>query len=91
MSEKKSLAREIVSQFHGKEAAEAADQHFTRVHQQHEAPEEMPEVSVEGVAEGQGEVRIDLSRPVVAGGFVKSASELKRLVAQNAVEVTATR
>ncbi len=87
MNEKKSLAREIVSQFHGKEAAEAADQHFTRVHQQHEVPEEMPEVSVEGVAEGQGEVRIDLSRPLVAGGFVKSASELKRLVAQNAVEV----
>jgi tyrosyl-tRNA synthetase len=87
MNEKKRLAREITAQFHGAAAAEQADQHFTRVHQQRELPDEMPEVLVDGVPEGDGLFRADLVRPLVNGGFIKSASELKRLVAQNAVEV----
>ena len=87
MNEKKRLARQITTQFHSAAAAEQADQHFTRVHQQHELPDQMPEVIVEGAPEGEGLVSADLSRPLVAGGHVKSASELKRLVAQNAVEV----
>jgi tyrosyl-tRNA synthetase len=87
MREKKRLAREITAQFHGEVAAEQADQHFTRVHQQHEAPTEMPEVVVEGTPDGDGLTRADIVRPLVNGGYVKSASELKRLVAQNAVEV----
>jgi len=87
MAEKKRLAREITTQFHGSEAAEAADQHFTRVHQHHEVPEDMPDVMVEGSPEGGGLVRAELARPLVAAGCVKSANELKRLVAQNAVEV----
>jgi len=87
MREKKRLAREITTQFHGAAAAAQADEHFTRVHQQHEAPSEMPEVAVEGTPEGDGCIRADIARPLVAGGYVKSASELKRLVAQNAVEV----
>lgn len=87
MNEKKRLAREITTQFHGKPAAELADQHFTRVHQQHELPDDMPEMVVQGSPEGDGLIRADLSRPLVNGGYVKSSSELKRLVAQNAVEV----
>jgi tyrosyl-tRNA synthetase len=87
MQLKKRLAREITTQFHGRIAAEQADQHFTRVHQQHELPEDMPEVLVEGNAEGDGLMRAELAHPLVSGGYVKSASELKRLVAQNAVEV----
>ncbi len=87
MNEKKRLAREITAQFHGAAAAEQADQHFTRVHQQRELPDEMPEVQVNGVLDADGLFRADLVHPLVNGGFVKSASELKRLVAQNAVEV----
>ena len=87
MREKKRLAREITTQFHGAAQAEQAEQHFTRVHQQHELPDEMPDVFVEGTPECDGFTRVELSRPLVSGGFVKSSSELKRLVAQNAVEV----
>ncbi|MBN1152632.1 MAG: tyrosine--tRNA ligase [Dehalococcoidia bacterium] len=87
MEEKKRLAREITAQFHGKEAARQADEHFTRVHQQHEMPEEMPDLLVDGTPEGDGTVRVELTRPLVSGGYVKSASEFKRLVAQNAVEL----
>ena len=88
---KKRLAREITSQFHGSEAGAQAEDHFTRVHQQRELPQDMPEVSVQGTAEGDGLFRVDLTRSLVSGGFVKSATELKRLVAQRAVEVDGTK
>ena len=41
------LARFIVRRSHGEEAARRAEEHFTRVVRQGEAPEEMPEVSVD--------------------------------------------
>jgi len=87
MNEKKRLGHMITAQFHGEAAAQQAEEHFTRVHQLHELPSEMPELVVDGTPEGDGTVRVDLSRPLVSAGHVKSASELKRLVAQNAVEV----
>ncbi len=91
MLAKKHLAREITGQFHGTEAAARAEEHFTRVHQRHELPDDIPEVFFEGVPEGDGIVRVDLTRPLVTGGYVKSAGELKRLVAQNAVALDGNR
>ena len=86
MEAKKRLAHEITGQFHGTEAADHAEAHFARVHQRHEVPDQMPEVLVSGTPEGDS-VRVELVRPLVDRGYVKSASEFKRLVAQNAVEV----
>ncbi|NIU62275.1 MAG: tyrosine--tRNA ligase, partial [Pseudomonas stutzeri] len=43
MELKMRLAREIVAQFHSDEAAQAAEEHFTRVFRERELPEE-PEV-----------------------------------------------
>ncbi len=91
MLAKKKLAREITQQFHGPEAAVQAEEHFTRVHQQRELPSDMPEVLFQGVSEENGGTRVQLAPALVTGGHVKSASELKRLVAQNAVEVDGRR
>jgi len=44
MNLKKRLAREIVRQFHGEQAADEAEKYFTRVFQRREVPEEIPEV-----------------------------------------------
>lgn len=44
MNLKKRLAHEIVRQFHGKQAADKAEKHFTQVFQKREMPEEIPEV-----------------------------------------------
>jgi tyrosyl-tRNA synthetase len=41
------LAREIVSRYHGKEAAEAAEEHFKTVFQQGAIPEDVPEIRLE--------------------------------------------
>jgi tyrosyl-tRNA synthetase len=40
---KRRLARTLVAQFNGEEAAEAAEAHFDRLFKQHEAPNDMPE------------------------------------------------
>jgi len=87
MQLKKRLGAEITKQFHGAEAARQAEAHFTRVHQEHQLPEDMPEVWFEPLEQSDGRSRVELGHPLVAGGFVKSNSELKRLIAQGAVEV----
>jgi len=87
MELKKRLANEITRQFHGADAARQADTHFTRVHQEHQVPEDMPEVWLEPDGRSEGRHRVELGHPLVAAGLVKSNSELKRLVAQGAVEV----
>ncbi|MFQ5860227.1 MAG: tyrosine--tRNA ligase [Dehalococcoidia bacterium] len=49
MELKKRLARELVVQFHGPDATEQAQRYFERVFQRREAPEEMREVSIQGL------------------------------------------
>ncbi len=76
---KMKLAFEIVSIFHGDEAARRAEEHFRQVFQRRNLPDEMPEYRLEepvGI--------LDLLREVE---FVKSKGEARRLVRQGAVKV----
>jgi tyrosyl-tRNA synthetase len=73
---KKRLAREIIIQLYNQKVAAEAEEHFTRVFQRRELPEEMPEVH-------SGE----LLQMIVEKGLAKSRSEAKRLIAQGAVDV----
>jgi tyrosyl-tRNA synthetase len=78
------LAREIVTQFHGAEAAGAAEEEFHRIFARRELPREVPEVRLAGPpATG-----VDL---LVALGLVASRSEARRLVVQGGVEVDGVR
>jgi tyrosyl-tRNA synthetase len=47
MDLKKQLAREIVMQFHGKQTADEAQEHFTQVFQKRELPKEIPEQAID--------------------------------------------
>jgi tyrosyl-tRNA synthetase len=76
MTLKKRLAREIITQLYNQEAAAEAEEHFTRVFQRRELPEEIPEAH-------SGE----LLEMIVEKGLAKSRSEAKRLIAQGAVDV----
>ena len=49
MDYKKRLAREITSQFHGDQAASAAQSHFERVVQGGGVPDEMPEIAIKAL------------------------------------------
>ncbi len=83
MNLKKRLARELVAQLHSQSAATQADEHFTRVFQKKELPDEAQEVCV-----NTGE---DLRDTLVKAGVVKSKSEVNRLIQQGAVSIDGTK
>ncbi len=90
MNLKKRLAYEIVRQFHGKQAADEAEQHFTLVFQKKETPEEISEYTFAAKYIGDGLFQLDIAPTLAKEGLVKSTSELKRLLAQNAIELDGT-
>lgn len=90
---KSRLAEEIVTQLHDESAALAAQEHFVRVFQRREAPEEISEHHLSfreftlSKSEGNTTQGLDLRRLLVAIGLVKSGSEASRLLWQGAVSV----
>jgi len=95
MKLKKRLAHEIVRQFHGKQAADESQEHFTRVFQKREIPKETRTVELRGVSRGvarpSGKLEIEVQRDItsllVEAGLAKSRSEANRLLGQGAIEV----
>jgi len=75
------LARFIVRRSHGEEAAQAAEEHFTRVVREGAAPEDVPEAVLNGDAVQH------LPALLVEHLGVASTSEARRLIAQGAVKV----
>jgi tyrosyl-tRNA synthetase len=73
------LARDIVSQFHGAQAAAQSEQEFTRVFSKRELPTEMGTFAVPEPMQ-----LVDL---LVATGFAPSKSEARRLILQGGVRL----
>ena len=83
---KKRLAREIITLYHGAEAAQAADDEFERVHKEHQVPDDLPDFAVPSeLCDADGRVR--LTALLVAAGLALSSGEAKRLVQQGGVSV----
>ena len=79
------LAREIVTLWHGKTKAAAAERAFARVFVDKDIPAEIPEATV-GVDElKQGRIR--LIKLLVLTGLAETNSEAKRLISQGGVTV----
>jgi tyrosyl-tRNA synthetase len=77
---KLALARFIVARSHGEDAARAADEHFTRVVREGQAPEDVPEFA------------LPAGDPVhlpalIAAAFGLSTSEARRLISQSGVKL----
>jgi len=90
MNLKKRLAHEIVRQFHGKQAADEAEKHFTQVFQKREMPNEIHttvELRGTGTLRANAEVWRDITSLLSDAGLAKSRSEARRLLAQGAIEV----
>jgi len=79
------LAREIVSIYHGEEAAYEAEREFKRVFSQGELPEDMPEFSIDR-KELKGN-KIWLPKLLVMTNLTSSTSEGRRLIGQGAVRI----
>jgi len=84
---KKRLAYEIAAQFHGVESAKEAERYFSMVFQQGKLPEDIPEYAFTASHAEDEVYRIDIAPTLVKEGTVKSNSELKRLLAQGAIEL----
>jgi len=78
---KLALARFIVARSHGAEAAQAAEEHFSRVVRRGEAPEDVPELALDG------EDPVHLPKLIAEGGLAGSTSEARRLIGQGAVKL----
>ena len=81
MESKLALARGIVERWHGEEAAGAAEEHFTRVVREGEAPEEVAEAALP-----DGDV-VHLPALLVERFGLGSTSEARRLIAQGGVRI----
>jgi len=105
MDLKKRLAREIVSQYHGPEAAERAEEQFESVFQRRELPEEggievpwgeLPFADLLTVGISPSAVLREKGAPVLLATMLSSflgvsMTEARRLAAQGAVEVDGKR
>jgi tyrosyl-tRNA synthetase len=91
MNLKKRLAHEIVRQFHGRQAADEAEDHFQGQFQTRELHKIEAGVSIviKGGMKVSAEVihRRDMPRWLVNNKFANSMSEAKRLLAQGAVQI----
>ena len=90
MEPKKRLAWDVTSQFHDKDAADAAQAHFERVVQGGDVPADIPEMSLAELR-NQGVIENDTVRVddlMLAAGLAPSKAQVKRLLAQGAVERT---
>jgi tyrosyl-tRNA synthetase len=77
---KKRLAFELVVQLYDEKEAAKAEEHFTKVHQQKEIPENIPEIKVDST-------NPDIRKLLVSSGTAASASEATRLIKQGAIEI----
>ena len=78
---KKRLGRELVTQLYDQKAAAGAEEHFEKVFQQREMPEEIAEYQFSLAGE------VDLRNVMVEAQLAKSRSEAHRLIAQGAVSI----
>jgi tyrosyl-tRNA synthetase len=77
------FAQEIVERFHGRNAAQLAAKDFIARFRNHEAPSDMPSVSIRTV----GRSALGIAQVLKQGQLVTSATEASRLVEQGGVKI----
>jgi tyrosyl-tRNA synthetase len=99
MAAKKRLARTIVADFHGEEAASAASENWARMFQQKEAAEDLEEVAIayadvanvagsaSSATNSAGDWEVRLPKLLVKIGLAASGSEANRKIVEGAVKV----
>jgi tyrosyl-tRNA synthetase len=90
MALKKRLARELVTLLYSQKEAAEAEEHFAKVVQRQELPDDIPEQHVlfsNLTSEKDGKLLIDISRLLVEAGLAGSRSEANRLIAQAGVTI----
>jgi tyrosyl-tRNA synthetase len=76
-----------VKQLNGKQAADEAQEHFVKVFQKGETPEEIPKYTFTASYAQDELFHIDIAPTLLRNGLVKSNSALRRLLTQGAIEL----
>ena len=84
---KAEMATEIVTLYHGPEAAQAARQEFFKVFSHRQAPSQMPVVRL---AQAEAGGTVNLVELLIEGGLVKTKNEARRLLRQGGVKLNGT-
>ena len=79
---KRELARDLVTQFHDAEAAQAAESHFNRLFVQHERPQEARRVDIKAE-----DGALWIARALQQAELCDSTSQARRMISQGAVKV----
>jgi tyrosyl-tRNA synthetase len=92
MDAKKRLARMIVADFHGDEAALSADENWARMFQQKETAEDLEEVQIAyadlvGPSGAPGSLQVRLPKLLIQLGLAASGAEASRKIAEKAVKL----
>ncbi|HJQ38690.1 MAG TPA: tyrosine--tRNA ligase [Thermoanaerobaculia bacterium] len=82
MDAKKQLAKMIIRDFHGEDAAEAAEASFTRVFSERQLPSDIEEKTLEASSDP-----MLLSKVITLAGLAESNKDAQRLIAQGGVLV----
>ena len=92
MQIKKALARRIVQDFHGEEAAKAADENWARQFQKDQVPEDietqtiaMKDVTAE--SDGQTQINLRVDKLILLAGLADSSTDAQRKRKQKAVKI----
>jgi tyrosyl-tRNA synthetase len=81
---KRALGRALVTRFHSESDAQAAEDHFDRVHKEHGVPDEIEEVTLGADEVSDGKAHLPA---VIAAHFGASRSEARRLLEQGGVRL----
>jgi len=79
---KRELARDLVTQFHDAEAAQAGEAHFNRLFVQHQRPEATTRVEVDAAGKG-----VWIAKVLTQAGLCDSSSSARRMIQQGAVKI----
>ena len=82
---KRRLAGEVVTLYHDAAAAERAEQHFDRLHKEHELPDEIEQAAIPTDAVKDG--RVLMPKLLVAAGLARSTSQARDLIEQGGVKL----
>lgn len=79
---KSTLAKELVSRYHSREDASAAEEEFNRIFRKKGLPDEIPVVQIHWEKEKKW-----IAHVILEAGLAKSSSEARRLIKEGAVSV----
>jgi tyrosyl-tRNA synthetase len=79
---KRELARDLVTQYHGGDAAPLAEAHFDRIHVKHDVPEDIEEIALASDPDG-----LWIVKALTAARLCKSSSDARRMIQHGAVSV----